>query len=98
MTKCMQKPPAIQVDLLQTVAPVFLGDAAEAVGITGADTLTPSEANRHPWHVLAILSTLMGFASISTDLYLPAMPEMGRSLGASNGMVEWTVSGYLIGF
>ncbi|MCB8876304.1 multidrug effflux MFS transporter [Acidisoma silvae] len=50
------------------------------------------------WWTLAILSLLMGFASISTDLYLPAMPAMGRSLGASPGVIEWTVSGYLIGF
>src|SRR4051812_49820354 len=40
----------------------------------------------------------MGFASISTDLYLPAMPAMGRALGADAGTVELTVSGYLIGF
>ncbi|WP_413989877.1 multidrug effflux MFS transporter [Labrys okinawensis] len=53
---------------------------------------------RHGLHVLAILSTLMGFASISTDLYLPAMPAMGRALNASEGTIEWTVSGYLIGF
>jgi DHA1 family bicyclomycin/chloramphenicol resistance-like MFS transporter len=39
----------------------------------------------------------MGFASISTDLYLPAMPEMGRDLSA-DGSVELTVSGFLIGF
>lgn len=50
------------------------------------------------WKVLAILSTLMGFASISTDLYLPAMPAIGESLKADTGMIEWTVSGYLIGF
>lgn len=50
------------------------------------------------WYVLAVLSLLMGFASISTDLYLPAMPEMGRSLHADAGMIEWTISGYLIGF
>jgi MFS transporter, DHA1 family, multidrug resistance protein len=48
--------------------------------------------------VLIVLSTLLGFASISTDLYLPAMPAMGRTLGADAGTVEWTVSGYLIGF
>jgi DHA1 family bicyclomycin/chloramphenicol resistance-like MFS transporter len=53
---------------------------------------------QHRWHVLAILSTLMGFASISTDLYLPAMPAMGRSLHADAGAIELTVSGYLIGF
>ncbi len=50
------------------------------------------------WRVLAVLSLLMGFASISTDLYLPAMPAMRETLGASAGMVEWTISAYLIGF
>ena len=50
------------------------------------------------WYLLAVLSLLMGFASISTDLYLPAMPAMGRSLQADTGMIEWTISGYLIGF
>ncbi|MGO4665281.1 hypothetical protein [Bosea sp. 2RAB26] len=29
-----------------------------------------------PWRVLGLPSALMGFASISTDLYLPALPEM----------------------
>jgi len=50
------------------------------------------------WRVLAVLSLLMGFASISTDLYLPAMPAMSRSLHASEGLVELTISGYLVGF
>ncbi|HEV2571901.1 MAG TPA: Bcr/CflA family multidrug efflux MFS transporter [Beijerinckiaceae bacterium] len=54
-------------------------------------------ANRS-WRVLAVLSALMGFASISTDLYLPAMPAMGRALGASAGTIELTISGYLVGF
>ena len=50
------------------------------------------------WRVLAILSALMGCASISTDFYLPAMPTMGHAVGADAGAVEWTISGYLIGF
>jgi MFS transporter, DHA1 family, multidrug resistance protein len=50
------------------------------------------------WYVLAVLSLLMGFASISTDLYLPAMPAISRSLHAGAGMIEYTMSGYLIGF
>ena len=50
------------------------------------------------WRVLAILSALMGCASISTDFYLPAMPAMGHAVGADAGAVEWTISGYLIGF
>ena len=52
---------------------------------------------RHVW-LLALMAALMGFGSISTDLYLPAMPTMARELGGSAGSVEWTISGYLIGF
>jgi DHA1 family bicyclomycin/chloramphenicol resistance-like MFS transporter len=52
----------------------------------------------HGWGVLAILSTLLAFASISTDLYLPAMPAMGRALHAGAGAIALTVSGYLVGF
>lgn len=52
----------------------------------------------HGWRVFVVLSTLMAFASISTDLYLPAMPTIGQSLKADPGMMEWTISGFLIGF
>jgi MFS transporter, DHA1 family, multidrug resistance protein len=55
-------------------------------------------AGRHPLRVMAILATLMAFGSISTDLYLPAMPAMARDLGADTGAMEFTISGYLIGF
>jgi DHA1 family bicyclomycin/chloramphenicol resistance-like MFS transporter len=48
--------------------------------------------------VLAILSALMGFASISTDLYLPALPTMAGALHSNTGTMEWTISGYLVGF
>ncbi|WP_136513144.1 multidrug effflux MFS transporter [Geomonas edaphica] len=56
------------------------------------------EEPRPGWYVLGVLSLLMGFASISTDLYLPAMPLMTSSLHADTGMIEWTISGYLVGF
>jgi MFS transporter, DHA1 family, multidrug resistance protein len=52
----------------------------------------------HGLRILAILSTLMAFASISTDLYLPALPTMASSLHADAGTVELTISGYLVGF
>lgn len=53
---------------------------------------------RHDLWTLAILGVLMAFASISTDIYLPAMPAMGAALHAGAGGVELTVSGYLVGF
>jgi DHA1 family bicyclomycin/chloramphenicol resistance-like MFS transporter len=77
-----------------TIAPVLPGYAADGGAVAGT---CPAPA-RHGWRVLAILSALMGFASISTDLYLPAMPAMSRALHANPGTGEWTISGYLIGF
>ncbi len=55
-------------------------------------------ASRHPLKVLAILSALMAFASISTDVYLPALPAMACGLHSTAGAMELTVSSYLIGF
>jgi DHA1 family bicyclomycin/chloramphenicol resistance-like MFS transporter len=45
-----------------------------------------------------VLSLLLGFASISTDLYLPALPTMAGALHADAGAVELTIAGYLVGF
>jgi hypothetical protein len=47
--------------------------------------------------LLVVLGTLLGFASISTDLYLPALPRMAEALGAEQSALELTVSGYLVG-
>ncbi len=66
-------------------------DAAAA-----APAILPEKSNR--LRVLAVLSALMGFASISTDLYLPALPTMAQALRSNAGAMELTISGYLIGF
>ena len=44
---------------------------------SGAFMLT---INNKGWLFTSILSALMAFTSLSTDIYLPAMPEMGRCL------------------
>ena len=44
---------------------------------------------------ILILSGLMAFTSLSTDIYLPAMPTMAEDL---HGNVELTITGFLIGF
>ncbi len=48
--------------------------------------------------VLGTLAVLLGFASISTDLFLPALPTMAVALGADPGEMELVVSTYLAGF
>jgi DHA1 family bicyclomycin/chloramphenicol resistance-like MFS transporter len=73
----------------QTLAPAMAARGA------GADAPSPAAP---PWHLLATLSALMGFASISTDVYLPAMPAMGEALHAEAGRVALTISGFLVGF
>jgi DHA1 family bicyclomycin/chloramphenicol resistance-like MFS transporter len=59
--------------------------------------------SRHParaaeLRVLLILSTLMSFASMSTDMYLPALPTIGRALHASAASIDLTFSSFLVGF
>ena len=44
---------------------------------------------------LLILSALMAFTSLSTDIYLPAMPTMEKQLGSN---AELTITGFLTGF
>lgn len=44
---------------------------------------------------MSILGALMAFTSLSTDIYLPAMPAMTKEL---NGNAELTITGFLIGF
>jgi len=44
---------------------------------------------------ILILSALMAITSLSTDIYLPAMPIMAREL---HGDAELTITGFLIGF
>src|SRR5262249_49772872 len=59
--------------------------------------VAPSKATRQSLWFLAVLSVLLGFASISTDLYLPALPTMAAALDASEGTLPLTISGYLLG-
>lgn len=44
---------------------------------------------------ILILSALMAFTSLSTDIYLPAMPVMAKDL---HGDAELTITGFLIGY
>lgn len=64
----------------------------------GLDARATDKTPNHALRTLLILSLLMAFASISTDLYLPAMPEMAQALNISPGTLQFTVTGYLIGF
>lgn len=50
---------------------------------------------RNTLFFLVTLSALMALTSLSTDIYLPALPLMSRTLG---GDAALTITGFLIGF
>jgi DHA1 family bicyclomycin/chloramphenicol resistance-like MFS transporter len=86
----------LDVDCLPT--PLIPGKMPSPVAEAAAPAAPAAEADRQSLWLLTILSILMAFASLSTDVYLPAAPAMGLSLNANAGMMEWTISSYLIGF
>ncbi|EPZ2457577.1 multidrug effflux MFS transporter [Citrobacter youngae] len=62
---------------------------------TREQCLPAAAASQTGLSFILILSGLMAFTSLSTDIYLPAMPTMAGDL---NGNVELTVTGFLVGF
>ncbi|WP_081015001.1 Bcr/CflA family multidrug efflux MFS transporter [Pseudomonas fluorescens] len=68
---------------------------ANAATLT-AGTETPRRTT--DLRLLLNLSALMSFASISTDMYLPALPTITRALHTDTASVELTFSAFLIGF
>lgn len=46
----------------------------------------------------AVLAALTALGPLSTDLYLPVLPDIGRALNVPAAQVQLTLSSYLIGF
>lgn len=46
----------------------------------------------------ALLAALSATGPLTTDMYLPSLPDIARQLGASSAQVQLTISAYLVGF
>ncbi|HEY4142860.1 MAG TPA: multidrug effflux MFS transporter [Pseudolabrys sp.] len=46
----------------------------------------------------ALLAALSAVGPLTTDMYLPSLPDISRQLGVSTAQVQLTLSAYLIGF
>src|SRR5664279_803388 len=46
----------------------------------------------------ALLAALTAIAPLTTDMYLPSLPDIARQLAASTAQVQLTISAYLIGY
>ena len=53
---------------------------------------------RPPLHLVLVLSGLMSLGSLSTDMYLPALPTIADTYGVSTGIVQLTLTTFLVGF
>lgn len=90
-------PPPSDTTVLPDSPPVAREGATTTHGAR-ASTGLRRFAEAHDLRTLLILSVLMAFSSISTDIYLPALSAMADALHAGTGAMEFTISGYLIGF
>lgn len=51
-----------------------------------------------PRWLAVVLSTMMAFGPLSIDMYLPALPAIGRDLGVDDGAVQMSLSFFFFGF
>src|SRR3990172_2609597 len=46
----------------------------------------------------ALLAAMTAIGPLTTDMYLPSLPDIAQKLGASTAQVQLTISSYLMGF
>lgn len=70
----------------------------DAVSEPAPTVVSPSEAASDlPRRALVTLGALTAVAPLVTDLYLPGLPDLARSLGTSEAMAQLTMSVCLVG-
>lgn len=75
------------------------GVSPDDINATRLDAAAPRQdvAPPTPWLTVILLAALTAFAPLSLDLYLPSLPEIGRSLGAAPGAPQTTVASFMLG-
>jgi DHA1 family bicyclomycin/chloramphenicol resistance-like MFS transporter len=53
---------------------------------------------RDTFTLTALLGLLTAFGPMSTDIYVPSMPSVGRLFGVGTAQVQLTLSSYLVGY
>ncbi|NRQ30949.1 multidrug effflux MFS transporter [Nonomuraea sp. NN258] len=60
-------------------------------------TSVSPQAKERPAVVVAILAGLSAIGPLSIDMYLPALPELGRELGAGASLTQLTITACVVG-
>ncbi|MGG4665289.1 Bcr/CflA family multidrug efflux MFS transporter [Providencia vermicola] len=53
---------------------------------------------RIPHWLIPLLGSLVAFGPLSIDMYLPALPQMGTALQATQGQMQYTLGAFFAGF
>ena len=61
-------------------------------------TAAPTMPHAKSLTVSVVLTMLVAFGPLSTDLYLPSLPSIARAFGADAGTAQLTLSVFMIGF
>jgi DHA1 family bicyclomycin/chloramphenicol resistance-like MFS transporter len=64
----------------------------------GHDERKPSMLRPGTFALTVLLAALSAIGPLTTDMYLPSLPDIARLLDASTAQVQLTVSAYLLGF
>ena len=64
----------------------------------GHDERKPSMLRPGTFALTVLLAALSAIGPLTTDMYLPSLPDIARLLNASTAQVQLTVSAYLLGF
>lgn len=62
----------------------------------GVPARTPSQQTPG-WSLLLMLGSLIAFAPLSIDMYLPGLPDIAREFGVSAGVAQYTLAAYFVG-
>lgn len=73
------------------------GGAGLHTPILSQSSDTPTRPSATPWGLVVLLGALTAFAPMSIDMYLSALPAMGRDLAASPAEQQATLAVFLFG-
>src|SRR5450759_2660053 len=64
---------------------------------TSTPPVTPTPAYRPNARYVLLLGSMAALPAVSTDIYLPSLPDVARDLGTGAAAVQLTMTGMLIG-
>lgn len=65
--------------------------------VPSAVAVPPAPGEAPGWGLLLMLGSLIAFAPLSIDMYLPGLPDIAREFGVAPGVAQYTLAAYFVG-